>query len=186
MNFLKCWLLEFFHIIPLIVSFLFALNSFHQNLILALILMTAGIILGLLITWFSDCQRTEKNYTPLSMLIFFLFYIILAAVFVVYFSGVFSWINWKIDILLGIFTGILLTIARKTITPQLDYNPLIYGFSLCLFFPLIILSLRFSLQSGRPFFMLISGIGTAVFSSLLITFVEYKKLKPVETITMAD
>ena len=186
MKFIKLWLIEFFHTAPLILGFLFAVKLFQQHLLWSVLLMTGSIFLSLLITWAADSRNAVRTYSPRSMLVFFVFYVFMAVIFIVYFSDLFAWLNWKMDILLGIITALLLAAGRRTITPQLNFNPIVYGLSLCLFFPLIILSLRFSLQSGKFVLMIICGLVIALFSSLLITFVEYKKLQAVETIPIVD
>ena len=165
---------------PLIISFLFAVRCYRQSLFTAVLIMAGGIVASLLITWFAECGKQSKSYSPAAILALFFFYIFLAAIFLLYFSDLFIWLNWKTDIILGLLTGLLLTLGRTYITPHLKFNPFIYGLSLCLFFPGIILSLRYSLYSANLMVMVFFGFATALFSSVLIALVEYKKIQAVD------
>ena len=163
---------------PMILGFIFAACIWRQNWLAALIILTAGVLLGVVTMHFTEPKLHQKPIEPdyKGDIINFVLFTVLAIPFIFYFNTENRWINWKTDITAGLIVGVLLTVGQSLAWEGAKSRMIIHGFAMAISFPLILLSIRFILKIESNFLTLATGTLATVLTSFLIVIIDYREM----------
>lgn len=169
---------EFIQNLPLILGFLCAARLWRQSLPLALILLIAGIGLGILVMHYTEPFLHKEKYPPtwkgdLQNLALF---VVIALPFLYYFSTENRWLNWKTDLIAGVIVGILLTLGQAIGWKGEKRRMVLHGAAMAASFPLIMIGLRYALKVESWVWMLSAGVLVTWLASMVITWIDYGEM----------
>jgi hypothetical protein len=162
----------------MIMGFIFAARLWEQNLWIALIILSVGVLLGVLIMHFTEPKLHQEPYEPglKGDIINFILFMVLSIPFIFYFNAENRWINWKTDIIAGLIVGVLLTLGQSLSWEGPKSRMVMHGFAMAISFPLILLGIRYILQVESIFIALVLGFLVTVLASIIIVSIDYRDM----------
>jgi hypothetical protein len=169
---------EFLQNLPLILGFLCAARLWRENLLLALILLIAGIGLGILIMHYTEPFLHKEKFPPTwkGDLLNLVLFVVIALPFLYYFSTENRWLNWKTDLIAGVGVGILLTLGQTIGWKGEKRRMVLHGAAMAASFPLIMIGLRYALKIEAWGWMLGAGVLVTLLASMVITWIDYGEM----------
>jgi hypothetical protein len=172
------WFWESLENLPLILGFVAAARLWQENPLLALILLLAGMGLGVLTTHLFEPRLHPGTYRPrwTSSLLNFLLFSALSIPFLYYFRLESPWLNWKTDLLAGVCAGILLTLGQSAVWRGKKARIVLHGLAMTVSIPLLLLGLRYIIRLEDSFAAF--GLATLLTlgASLIITLIDYQEM----------
>ena len=183
MKFLKVLFFESLQNLPMILGFIFAARTWEQNMPIALIILTAGVLLGVLIMHFTEPKIHQEPIEPSYKgdIINFVLFMVLAIPFIFYFKSENRWISWKMDIIAGLMVGVLLTMGQSLSWEGSKSRMIMHGLAMAVSFPLILLSIRYILKLESNILTMVIGTLATILASYVIVIIDYRKMFTKET-----
>ena len=178
MRLFTIWMWESFENLPLLLGFVIAARLWGGTILAGLAALVVGMGLGVLVTHFVEPKLHRGNHKVrwVSTLVNFLLFVILAIPFIYYFCADTRWINWKMDLLVGLAAGLLLTFVQSLHWTGPKSRMLLHGAAMLVAFPVIMLGLRYIVGvDGWGLSMLLIFLLT-LFASLIIALIDYQEI----------
>jgi hypothetical protein len=101
---------------------------------------------------------------------------LLAIPFLYYFRADTHWLSWKIDLLGGLATALLLTFVQSTHWTGPISRMLLHGAAMMVAFPVIMLGLRIIIRMDAWGLSMLLTFLLTLFASLIITLIDYREM----------
>jgi hypothetical protein len=178
MKLLSVWTWENLENLPMILGFVIAARLWEVNLTAGLIVLVAGMALGVLVTRKVEprLHKGQHEVRWLSVLINFVLFVALALPFIYYFNAESKWLNWKTDLLGGLVAALLLTFVQSTHWRGPKSRMFLHGTAMAIAFPVIMLGLRYIIQVENWGFSILLTFLLSLFASLIIALIDYREM----------
>lgn len=163
---------------PMILGFVVAARLWNDNLPAGLAILVVGMALGVLATRMLEpkLHKAKHEVRWVSVIVNFLLFVGLAVPFIYYFRVDTAWLNWKTDLLGGLFAALLLTFAQSTHWSGPKARMVLHGAAMMAAFPIIMLGLRFIIRMEVWGFSIFLTFPLTLLASLIIALIDYREM----------
>jgi hypothetical protein len=178
MKLLTVWMWEGLENLPMLLGFVIASRLWQENPWAGLVILGAGMGLGVLITrWVEPRLHKAKHKVRwVSVFVNFVLFVALALPFVYYFHAETRWTNWMTDILGGLAAGLLLTYIQSLHWQGPKSRMVLHGAAMLVAFPIIMLGLRYIIRADSWGLSLLLIFFLTLFASLIIAVIDYQEM----------